>query len=40
MEGRQQVNGGCCLVAWDKVQRSLDLSGLGIPNLQLMGWAL
>ncbi|GJN40276.1 hypothetical protein PR202_gb29474 [Eleusine coracana subsp. coracana] len=28
----QQVQGGCCLVAWDKVQRHIDLGGLGIPN--------
>lgn len=39
-KGRPQVNGGCCLVSWDKVQRPLNLGGLGIPNLQLMGWAL
>lgn len=39
-KGHQQANGGCCLVAWDKVQRPPDLGGLGIPNLQLMGWAL
>lgn len=34
------MNGGCWLVAWDKVQRPLDLGGLGISNLELMGWAL
>ncbi|KAL6626269.1 hypothetical protein ACP70R_029995 [Stipagrostis hirtigluma subsp. patula] len=38
--GREQANGGCCLVAWNKVQRPLDLGGLGIPNLEIMGWAL
>lgn len=38
--GRQQANGGSCLVSWDKVQRPLDLGGLGILNLQIMGWAL
>lgn len=27
-------------MAWDKVQRPLDLGGLGILNLQVMGWAL
>ena len=28
------------MVAWEKVQRPLDLGGLGIPNLEIMGWAL
>jgi len=39
-KGREQVNGGACLVAWDKVQRPLDLGGLGILNLEFMSWAL
>ncbi|WVZ52762.1 hypothetical protein U9M48_003790, partial [Paspalum notatum var. saurae] len=39
-KGRKEVNGGCCLVAWEKVSRPLDLGGLGIPNLQVQGWAL
>lgn len=39
-KGRKQVNGGSCLVSWEKVQRPLDLGGLGILNLQIMGWAL
>jgi hypothetical protein len=39
-KGRQQVNGGTCLVAWDKVQRPLDLGGLGILNLEYLSWAL
>jgi hypothetical protein len=33
-KARQQVNGGTCLVAWDKVQRPLDLGGQGILNLE------
>jgi len=39
-KGRQQVNGGSCLVAWGKVQRPLDLGGLGILDLEIMSWAL
>ena len=38
--GRQRANGGCCLVAWEKVMRPLDLGGLGIHNLEVLGWAL
>jgi hypothetical protein len=33
-KGRQQVNGGSCLVAWEKVKRPLDLGGLGVLNLE------
>ncbi|GJN16540.1 hypothetical protein PR202_gb03541 [Eleusine coracana subsp. coracana] len=39
-KGRDQVNGGSCLVAWEKLQRPLDLGGLGVLNLELMSWAL
>jgi hypothetical protein len=39
-KGREQANGGSCLVAWEKVMRPLDLGGLGIPNLEVMAWAL
>jgi hypothetical protein len=28
------------LVAWEKVMRPTDLGGLGIHNLDIMGWAL
>jgi hypothetical protein len=28
------------LVAWEKVQRPLQYGGLGIHNLELLGWAL
>jgi hypothetical protein len=38
--GHQQANGGNCLVAWKKVQRPLEYGGLGIHNLELLGWAL
>jgi len=36
-KGQKQVNGGSCLVGWDKVQRPLDYGGLGILNLEFMG---
>lgn len=39
-KGRHNANGGSCLVAWEKVQRPLDLGGLGILNLEQMSWAL
>ena len=37
---RKEINGGSCLVAWEKVMRPIDLGGLGIQNLEIMGWAL
>jgi len=39
-QGQKQVNGGSCLVAWDKMQQPLDYGGLGILNMEFMGWAL
>jgi len=38
--GRNNANGGNCLVAWDKIMRPIDLGGLGIHNLEIMSWAL
>jgi hypothetical protein len=39
-KGSENVNGGCCLVTWDKVQQPLNLGGLGIHNLETVGLAL
>jgi hypothetical protein len=39
-KGRKDANGGSCLVAWEKVMRPIDLGGLGIHNLEVLGWAL
>jgi hypothetical protein len=39
-KGRKEINGGCCLVAWEKVTRPLHLGGLGLPNLLYRSWAL
>ena len=39
-KGRKDVNGGHCLLAWPKVARPQELGGLGIYNLQQLGWAL
>src|SRR6266540_2591477 len=39
-KGRKDVKGGHCLVAWPKVARPLELGGLGISQLQQLGWAL
>jgi hypothetical protein len=39
-KGRREARGGCCLIAWDKIARPLELGGVGIPNLLTMSWAL
>jgi hypothetical protein len=39
-KGRENANGDCYIIAWDKVQRPIDLGGLGIHNLETMGWSL
>jgi hypothetical protein len=36
----ESMHGSKCLVAWDKVQRPLQLGGLGVHDLKLMGCTL
>jgi hypothetical protein len=38
--GKDKVNGGQCLVAWDKICRPVRYGGLGIKNLELQALAL
>ncbi|WVZ50728.1 hypothetical protein U9M48_001955 [Paspalum notatum var. saurae] len=38
--GQEKANGGNCPVSWHNVQRPLQYGGLGILNLETMGWAL
>src|SRR5438128_762745 len=39
-KGRENVNGGNCLVVWSKACRRLDMCGLGIHNIEVLGWSL
>ena len=38
--GRRDTKGGHCLLAWPKVTRPPELGGIGISQLQQLGWAL
>jgi len=38
-KGRKDTRGGHCLIAWPKVTRPPELGGLGISDLQRLGWA-
>lgn len=37
---QEHANGRNCLVSWARVQRPLEFGGLGIHNLEVLGWAL
>ncbi|GJN07688.1 hypothetical protein PR202_ga25537 [Eleusine coracana subsp. coracana] len=37
---RKEVNGGSCLMAWERVHQALEYDGLGVLNLEYMCWAL
>jgi hypothetical protein len=39
-KGTKDVKGGHCVVSWTRVCRPLCLGGLGIHNLEILGWAL
>lgn len=39
-KGQGDANGGTCLVSREFVQRPLQYGGLGILNLEMLGWAL
>ncbi|KAG2589482.1 hypothetical protein PVAP13_5NG362481 [Panicum virgatum] len=39
-KGTDSVSGGHCVLGWPKVCRPPDLGGLGIPDLQIQGYAL
>lgn len=38
--GTDSASGGQCLLAWPKGRRPVDLGGLGVPNLQIVGYSL
>jgi hypothetical protein len=39
-KGRRDIRGGHCLVNWGRVCRPIELGGLGIHNLEALGWSL
>ncbi|WVZ75533.1 hypothetical protein U9M48_023578 [Paspalum notatum var. saurae] len=38
--GQKQANGGNCLISWGRVQQSLCYGGLGVLDLECLGWSL
>lgn len=39
-KGHNDMQGGHCVVSWARVCRPRELGGLGIHNLEMLGWAL
>jgi hypothetical protein len=39
-KGRKDIKGGHYLINWNRVCRPLEQGGLGIHNLESLGWAL
>jgi hypothetical protein len=39
-KGRKDIKGGHCLIGWQRVCRPRKLGGLGIHDMEVMGWAL
>ncbi|WVZ94059.1 hypothetical protein U9M48_040001, partial [Paspalum notatum var. saurae] len=39
-KGQEQAQGGNCLVSWSRVQRPIMFGGLGVHDLERLGWAL
>ncbi|WVZ53201.1 hypothetical protein U9M48_004174 [Paspalum notatum var. saurae] len=38
--GQKQANGGNCLISWGRVQQPLCYGGLGVLDLERLGWSL
>ena len=39
-DGKKEISGGLCLVAWDAICKPIELGGLGVKDLRSQGLAL
>lgn len=39
-KGQEQAQGGNCMVSWSRVQMPIMYGGLGVHNLERLGWVL